>query len=300
MTAQTFVFFTKLVVIVLFALINESFALHLQPNKSKKTTIYYDYLPFTQAYKTQQAKSAVSAANLLLLNNISGNIDVQFRPTIRLFSELDKETEMPVCSLFKIKSNERSESYYFSLPISFLSTNRLYLRRGMAPLMPALLNDEGELKTLSSLFTNNDKVIMLWDFISYGNLIDQAIKTIPSKNKIIIQGLTSHDSLAKMIERDRTDYAIMFPSEVIEFENNLQALDLLSYRIEGVKPISTGHLMCNKNEASKAFLKTVNSKVLELYASPEFIKANTLNVTQQETALVIKAIERVTSNVSGL
>jgi hypothetical protein len=103
-----------------------------------------------------------------------------------------------------------------------------------------------------------------------------------------------------MIERGRTDYAVMFPSEIVEFENNAQPLDLLSYRIEGVKPISTGHLMCKKNEASKAFLKMANNKLLELYKSPSFIEANTLNVTQQERALVINEIKRVTSTVSGL
>ncbi|MFT4653370.1 MAG: hypothetical protein ACJA0G_001576 [Kangiellaceae bacterium] len=298
MTIQKLMFSTKFIVIVIFTLSNDAAA--LQPGKSEQTTIYYDYIPFTKAYGTQQPKSAVSAANLLLLNNISEKVDVQFLPTIRLLSELEQDTQMSVCSLFKIKTDERSQSHYFSLPISFLSTNRLYLRRGIAPLSSSLLNAEGELKSLSSLFIGNDKVIMLWDFISYGNLIDQAIKTIPSNNKIVIQGLTSHSSLAKMIERGRTDYAVMFPSEIVEFENNAQPLDLLSYRIEGVKPISTGHLMCKKNEASKAFLKMANNKLLELYKSPSFIEANTLNVTQQERALVINEIKRVTSTVSGL
>jgi uncharacterized protein (TIGR02285 family) len=296
--AITFRFSTHFVMIIQFVFISEAFG--WQPTASKQTTIYYDYLPFVEANKTRKAESSVAAANLLLLRNIPKQIDVQFRPTIRLLSELEEETERSVCSLFKLKTDERSESFYFSLPISFLSTNRLYLQKGIPPLEPALLNDEGELKALSSLFEGNNKIMMLWDFVSYGNVIDEAIKTIPSKNKIVIQGLTSHDSLAKMIERGRTDYAIIFPSEIAAFENNSQVFDLLSYRIAGVKAVSTGHLMCNKNETSKAFLQGVNDTLVQLYKSPAFIKANTLNVTPEEAALVIKEIKKVASDVSTL
>lgn len=296
MAATFFKFSCNLAVIIFFIFINEAFA--WQPIASKQTTIYYDYLPFVEASKTRQAQSAVAAANLLLLRNISKKVDVQFRPTMRLLAELEEETEKSVCSLFKLKTDKRSESFDFSLPISFLSTNRLYLQKSMPPLDPALLNDEGELKTLSSLFTDNNKIIMLWDLVSYGNIIDEAINNIPSKNKIIIQGLTSHDSLAKMIERGRTDYAIIFPSEIAAFKSNTQAFDLLSYRIAGVKPISTGHLMCNKNEVSKAFLQEVNDTLIALYKTPAFIEANTLNVSPEEAAVVIEEIKKVASDIS--
>ena len=267
----------------------------LQANESKKTTIYYDYLPFSSAYETQTTENIVSAPALLLLNNISSPIDVQFLPTTRLISELNNTNERVVCSLFKLKTDERSENYHFSLPVSFIINNRLYLRSDMRPIPATLLNKDGELKTLSSLFTGNNKVIMLWDIISYGNLVDEVLKTIPAKNKVIIQGLSSHGSLTKMIERGRTDYAIMFPSEVTDFENDSKPLHLLSYRIAGVKPVSSGHIMCNKNQASKDFLRIVNNKLIELYKSPSFVTANTLNISSKETELIIKEIKKMTS-----
>lgn len=283
---------------ILFVFANGAFT--LQATESKQTTIYYDYLPFSKAYETQTTESVVSAPNLLLLKHLSNKVGVEFLPTTRLMSELNNVTERSVCSLFKLKTDERSEKFYFSLPVSFILTNRLYLKRDMPPIPESLLNEDGELKSLLSLFNGNDNVIMLWDIISYGSVVDEALETIPDKNKIIIQGLSSHGSLARMIERDRTDYAIMFPSEVTDFENDATPLNLLSYRIAGVNPISTGHVMCNKNQASKDFLLTVNNKLIELYRSPSFIKANTLNVSPKDTELLIKEIKKNTPDMPSL
>lgn len=285
----------KLVPIVLLVFVSKAFAANIYAGDTP--TIYYDYLPFADAYKTQQAKNAVSAANLLFVQNVKNYNAPRFLPTIRLLNELNADTEKSICALFKLKTAERLDKYYFSLPISFLSTNRLYLRRGMQPLAADLLNADGELKSIGSLFTDNQKTIMLWNHISYGELVDKELKKIPGKNKIVIQGLSSHGTLAKMIERGRTDYAIVFPSEVADFESEEQDFDLLSYRIERIKPISYGHLMCNKNDASKAWLRKANDIILELYNSPEFFKANTFNINPQEQTFVVDAINQIKSEM---
>jgi len=115
---------------------------------------------------------------------------------------------------------------------------------------------------------------------------------IPEKNKILIKGLASYAGLAKMISSSRADIAIMIPSAVTEFENEFYPLDLLSYRMEGVEPISTIHMMCNKNKASTTFLETVDATLRELYKTPEFLSANTLNVSVKEAPLIIDAIEK--------
>jgi uncharacterized protein (TIGR02285 family) len=227
------------------------------------------------------------------MQNITRHAALKFLPTIRLLAELDIDTEQSKCALFKLKTAERLDNYYFSLPISFLSTNRLYLRPGMQALSVDLLNEDGEIKNITSLFNDNQNTILLWQDISYGELVDAALRKIPSKNKIIIKGLTSHGSSAKMIERGRTNYAILFPSEVAEFESEMQPFDLLSYRIDGTEPISTGHLMCNKTDASKAWLDKFNAVLVELYESPEFIKANTFKISSQEKILVLNAINQL-------
>ena len=265
-------------------------------NEDDKPTIYFEYFPFVQAYKTQQAGNAVSATNLLFLKNTKNEAVIKFLPSIRLQTELNADTEKPICALFKLKTRERSDKYYFSLPISFLPTNRLYLRPEMPPLPLELLNEKGELKYIRPLFNDNQNTILYWDSISYGELVDDALKNLPSENKVVISGVSSNGLLINMIEHSRADYAIMFPSEVAEFGSKEPGFDLLSYKISGIEPISTGHLMCNKNEASKAWLSKFNNILVEMYQSAEFTKANTFDITPQEEILVIKAINQVKSN----
>ncbi|MFT6267815.1 MAG: hypothetical protein ACJAVV_000614 [Alphaproteobacteria bacterium] len=123
--------------------------------------------------------------------------------------------------------------------------------------------------------------------ISQGNLIDKALEVVPDKNKVRIQGITLYGRLAKMISRSRADFAIMLPAEITYFENKSQSLDLLSYRIAGIEPISTVYMMCNKNKASKKFLETVDAAIRELYQTPELISANTCKVIAKEVPLVV-------------
>lgn len=285
----------KLVLLFLFIFVNNASASTI--NEENKPTIYFDYLPFVETYETQQAKNAASAATLLFMQNITRHAALEFLPTIRLLAELDVDTEQSKCALFKLKTAKRLDNYYFSLPISFLSTNRLYLRPGMQALSFDLLNEDGDIKNITSLFNDNQNTILFWQDISYGEAVDAALRKIPSKNKIIIQGLTSHGSSAKMIQRGRADYAILFPSEVVELENETQAFNLLSYRIDGTEPISTGHLMCNKTDASRAWLDKFNGILVELYESPEFIKANTFNINSDEKILVLNAINQLKSDI---
>jgi hypothetical protein len=137
-------------------------------NEDDKPTIYYEYYPFVEAYKTQQAGNTVSATNLLFLQNTKNEAVIKFLPSTRLQSELNADTEKPICALFKLKTSARLDKYYFSLPISFLPTNRLYLRPGMPPLPLELLNEKGELKYIPQLFNGKQDTILYWGDISYG------------------------------------------------------------------------------------------------------------------------------------
>jgi hypothetical protein len=270
-----------------------------ESNASKTTSnnptiVYHEHLPFTDAYKNQDPKTAVSAAKLLLINSLSTRIETQFLPSARLLTKLEENNGTSICALFKLKTAERVSQYDFSLPISFMQTHRLFVRKGIGALPPTLLNAQGEIKEISDLFdTYLDAKIILWDKISQGELIDKSIKNIPEKNKFVIQSPTEYAHLAKMINRSRADFAILYSAAVTEFENEFYPLGLLSYRIEGVEPISSVHIMCNKNKASSRFLATVNEAIIELYKTPQFVSANILNVSPNEVPLIIDAIEKI-------
>lgn len=260
-------------------------------------TVYYEYLVFTEAHKNQDPQNAASASNLLLLDELSSQVTVEFMPTARLAVNLNTSTAIPVCALFKLANSERVSKYYFSLPVGLLQTHRFYSRAGMGALQPSLLNEQGAIKQISTLFDIYPEAkLMLWDNISQGDFIDAALKHVPEKNKERIQGLTSYGSLGQMISRERADFAIMLPHEIAHFENKFHPLNLLAYRIDGVEPVSTMHMMCNKNNASKRFLKTVDTALRELYKTPEFVSANTFKVATEEVPFVLQAIERLQNN----
>lgn len=266
---------------------------------TEKLTVYYDYRPFTEAHQNKTTDNLISATNLLLIDALPHYVEVQFLPTARMFSRLDENNNTAVCSLFKAKTAEREEDYYFSLPITFLPNHRLFLRRGLPTLSPQLLNEKGEIKDLAQLFApSSDEQLMLWKQVSYGQVLDNAISKIPDKNKLNIQTESAHGSLVKMIERGRADYAIMFPAEIAQFESEFYKLDLLSYGIATMNPISTGHMMCTKNQASKDFLETVDHALGSLYKQPEFVTASTISLSSEASANVVAAINNAAALVS--
>lgn len=274
------------------SVVNESNANSATSNTP--TTVYYEYIPFTEAHKNKDPKNSVSSSNLLLVNKLSSRIKLEFMPTARLIVKLDETTDKAICALFKLKNSKRSLQYYLSLPVGFVQTPRFYLRNEMGVLAPSLLNENGEIKQLADLFVvYADAKFMLWDNISQGDYIDAAVKNVPEKNKLRIQGLTSYSSLAKMINRSRADFAIMLPLEIAHFENKFYPLDLMTYRIEGVEPVSSVHMMCNRNKASKEFLRIVDGTIQELYKTPEFTSANIFKVEAKEVPSVLQAIEKV-------
>ncbi|MFT6267816.1 MAG: hypothetical protein ACJAVV_000615 [Alphaproteobacteria bacterium] len=127
-------------------------------------TIYYEHVPFIDAYESQGPKNAASASNLLLVNALSTQVNVKYLPTARLIAKLNENTDIATCALFKLKNTQRAAQYLYSLPISFLQTHRLYLREGMAALDSALLNDQGEVKQISNLFdTYSDAKLLIWE-----------------------------------------------------------------------------------------------------------------------------------------
>ncbi len=256
--------------------------------------VYYEDIYFTEAYTNQDPKNAISAAMLAVANRLPSNVNIEFLPTARLNIKFEEETKSSVCALFKLKSTERESKYYFSLPIGFMQTHRLFLREDMEPLHPSLLNKEGEVKQIPALFDFYPEAkIILWENISHGDYLDNALNKVAYKNKAFVQGMTSHVNLAKLVVHSRADFAIMPPAELAHIEGNLRSMGLVSYRIAGIEPVIKVYMMCNKNEASKKFIQTVDAAIRELYDSPEYMSANLLNISANEVPFVIEAINKV-------
>lgn len=269
-----------------------------QANLDAAVYLHYEDMYFTEAHKNQDPKNAVSAAMLLVVNELSNKVQIEYLPTARSIIKFSEDTDDAICALFKLKSSEREARYYFSLPIGFMQTHRLFLRKDMGPLDASLINKQGELKQISNLFeVYPDKTLILWENISQGDYIDRALDKVAEKNKVSIQGMTSYTNLAKLILRSRADFAILPPAELTHHEKDASSLNLLSYRIEGIEPVSKVYMMCNKSDASKRFLATVNKIIRGLYKTPEYMSASLLNVSKNEAPFVVNAIEDVKQQI---
>ncbi|MDT0595006.1 hypothetical protein [Glaciecola petra] len=284
--------------LIVVAFCMSSFITQSDAKNNASVHIHYEDIYFSQAYKNKDPKNAVSAAMLLVVDNLPNDFTLEFLPTARSIIKFSEDTDDAICALFKLKSAERASRYYFSLPIGLMQTHRLYLREEMGPLDPSLLNEEGAVKNIEALFeVYPDTQLMLWENISQGDHIDAALKNIAQKNKVSIQGMTSYLNLALLITRSRADFAILPPAELNHYENNTESLNLLSYRIAGIEPVSKVHMMCNKTKASAVFLKTANSVIRDLYQTPEYLAAGLIDVAEEDISFVIKTIEDLKEQV---
>lgn len=257
-----------------------------------KPEIYYDYLPFQEVLATNTPINQVSASSLMLVNKIRGHFrEISFQPTLRVLRALDN-SETPVCALFKLTTPQREKDYVVSLPVSFLSTNRLFMRKDFGEINRLTLNTSGRIKSLSALFKHHpESKLIYWRDISYSTYIDEQIALLPEKNKHVVTGISSHGSLVKLLGRNRADFAILNPSEKRDYDREHGILELPSYQIEGIDAVSTGHLICNKSPSTEMFIDTVDSIMLQLYSQESFVAANTDKLKPKERILIVRAIE---------
>jgi uncharacterized protein (TIGR02285 family) len=224
----------------------------------------------------RQEQGVVSSAYNLLFQRISYPERLEYLPLNRIFKELEND-QKPVCTLFKMKTQEREKKFQFSLPIHFLSSIRLYQNAKREPLKKAYLNEESEVKSLSDLLNDSTQGTLLVekDF-SYGDLLDKQIQANLGNKKTVSFVAVGHSKVSVLFFAERTSLALMYPGEVAEYlaGNPESEGTYRAYKIQGLESELDGHVMCNNHPDSTEYIERVNKAMKAIYQTDAYYQAH--------------------------
>lgn len=213
------------------------------------------------------SKSGItSASNNLVFSRL--NVDLSFDYMTLDRSKYFMKKNQNICVTDRIKTKSREKNFIFTKPVNLFLGRRLYQNLNNDELQIELSPNIGAVD-LNTLFKSYPKkTILLSKQVSYGEDLDQVLKTIPEKNKVYRNGAAHDTGVLHMFAKGRVNYSLFFPQQLFEYGIDIHAR---SYEIYGVKPYVTGALMCTNNEAMRKFVKQVNKALDELYKSGELL-----------------------------
>lgn len=216
----------------------------------------------------------ISTVYAMLFKKIGAPKNLHLTPLNRQNRILD-QLDYAACSLYRFKNHERSKKYAFSEMVYFQLHYKLYQQIHLPPLRADILNDKGQVRSLSALFTTaQDNTLLTIPAYSYGNVLDEQLAALPIKAKVEWSGNDPHNRLSSMFFAQRADFALMFPAEVADYARKNLNASFRRYDIAGVDSVTKGYMMCNKHPDSYAFIDKVNQALPALYSTQAYLKAH--------------------------
>ncbi|KZN38504.1 hypothetical protein N480_12690 [Pseudoalteromonas luteoviolacea S2607] len=245
---------------------------------AQKVHIYLDDQLDFELFKNAKSKpeNIAGATNKLVFAYLGEQTQVvftkaSFNRTIKIMENAD----FPACTVNKIDTVDRTSKFLFSLPVNFYWSHKLYTFNNNKTNMAAVLNEKGEIKSLPEMFKAfQNKLIVIADNFSYGDFLDAQLRKVDRQNLVIRGGSDHYETVHRMFILGRVDFLLSYPAEFHRYSNN-EELPVQSYHIANAPKVVIGHIMCNKNALSEKFIAQVNSVLIELYLSQEFIEAHT-------------------------
>lgn len=253
--------------------------------------IMTDSEAFVTSVTNDEGYGTISTVYALLFNKIGLPEKLTLTPLNRQDRILE-QTQYAACSLYRFKTQERAKKFAFSKMIYFMLHYRLYQQFDESPLADDLLNQNGELTSLSALFEArpNSNLLIIPSF-SYGDVIDAQLASVADSVKIEWSGGNPHNRLSSLFFAKRADYTLMFPAEVADYiKQNNSGTAYRRYSIANVDHATKGYIMCNKHPDAYAFIDKVNKALPELYRLPEYEKAHTDYYQESEHDSIKKLI----------
>jgi len=186
-----------------------------------------------------------------------------------------------VCTANRANTKERQAYSLFSSPQSFYLTHKLYRYKAKRPLSHTLLNEKGQIKSLSHIFEIYPKhIIGIAQGVSFGEFLDKQISEL-KKNNIYYRGGTGRVvALESMLYSDRFDFLLALPIDMVPSIKQKQQLEY--YPIADAPPYLIAHINCSKSDLGKKAIKDINLILEQLYQSPEYYKAHQKWFSEQE------------------
>lgn len=231
------------------------------------------------------------ATNNMLLNAI-GEYPIEFVPSsykraLRIMSQQPH----PTCLFNKVKTPIREANFLFSLPINLYLSRRLYIHSHVAPLEEALLDKQGNVKSLPLLLdVHKNKLIVIAGDFSYGPFLDEQLAQVNSENKVLIEGSNHYETVYRMFNLRRVDFLLAYPAEMYRHVK-IDKATYQSYRIANSPEYILGHVMCNDTKMTRAFITKVNDVMVKLYKQESFIEAHLNYLPEEEHSITRRYID---------
>lgn len=245
-----------------------------------------DYQSYTD--KLQADTGVTQASNKLLFKALP--YQFQFFHMTYQRTERFMQNGAEICVLDRLKTPAREKSFLFSKPVNLFLSRRLYQVSSEPPVQVSGTSATHPIN-LGSLFKQYPtKKILISAQTAYGAVLDEQIKNLPAKNKIMRSGAESDTAIIDMFSVARAEFALLFPQQLFELGRPIAAR---SYELQGVKPYVTGHMMCSDSPRLRKFIADVNQHLLSLYQSGQLKKAHLDYLSPDSTDIFLQYFQQM-------
>ena len=189
-------------------------------------------------------------------------------PSGKVIQELANQ-QSNACALSLYKNKYREERVYFTHQSS---TAGLSPSIAMHQKLSAALDIESsESVSLTHLLVKKQLTLGVSMNRSYGSEIDKIINTTPNTNIVIIPTRDTLSTLTYMLNLERIDILLGYPSEHYYLAKTMGFTDNLTQRMLTEAPkISYGYIGCTKNEQGAEDIATLNQQLKMLKQTKEY------------------------------
>lgn len=236
---------------------------------------------------------ATDTDNLLLGTLRQYKIDMVVVPLPRITRLLQSAKNF--CVPNRIRTVPRAKDTLFSLPLMLYPGLKLYWLEQNTKLPKALINEKSQLSSLPALFKalpNN--VLGLSGGRSYGERFDRQIALVNKRNMFVRGGDHRFSSMVKMLNTNRINYLIEYPTEIKHMVGLIDQPQLLrSVGLADVSRYNIGYISCSKTALNRQYIKDVNKTLRQLYWSDEFYQAHARHINKVDLPSFDRHFEEV-------
>ncbi|MFC3031864.1 hypothetical protein ACFOEE_04980 [Pseudoalteromonas fenneropenaei] len=175
-----------------------------------------------------------------------------------------------LCVRNLLKNKERSEYLLFSEPLTYFLGLNVYAS-------PKLIDTQTHtFASLQELFAKQPNwVLGVEKERSYGDAIDNLIRTLPAKQLYRKDGSENEAQMHAMLVANRIDILFEYPS-VIAYHNSFKALlrenQPIALAVTEISPLASGRIACIDTPETRAFLDDFNTQLKQLYNTSQFME----------------------------
>ncbi|CCQ11207.1 hypothetical protein PALB_20810 [Pseudoalteromonas luteoviolacea B = ATCC 29581] len=217
------------------------------------------------------------------------SMEIQIAPIARVNSILSSEET--VCAINRIKTPERSLTHLYSHPVHLYPSHRLYFFKNETALPKKIINEDGELISLSALMYEFPNAVLAKEASrSYGPLLDEQLALIDKSRLLNREGGDAYHAMVAMFERKRANFLIIYPTTFKQHGSIAEREDIGSIAIANHPSFIAGHIACTKTAESLHIIQKINHTLLSLYPSSEYLQLHLKHIPKSEHELLRRRI----------